>query len=240
MNLRRLPVFAAPLALAITLFLGGPWVGAQTQSPAVAQSESASTAAPTPVAETPIAEPSEGHEAADEGGHHSPPIKLFGIPLNEAGKFAIHVVNFTIFFAILFFILKGALSSAFKGRAKELEEQLNQAEKDKAEGEAQLKELEAKMAGMQKELEGIMAKSEADAEAEKQRVLEAARAEATQILAQTKVEIEFQKRLAEKELRALVAALAVEGAAKRLEARVQGDLAEQVLDRAIQEVGGAK
>ena len=49
-----------------------------------------------------------------------------------------------------------------------------------------------------------------------------------------------QKRLAEKELRALVAELAVEGAAKRLEARIQGTTAEQVLDRAIETVGGAK
>ncbi|HWQ07796.1 MAG TPA: ATP synthase F0 subunit B, partial [Holophaga sp.] len=131
-------------------------------------------------------------------------------------------------------------SSAFKARAKELEEQLHQAEKDKAEGEAQLQALEGRMAGMQSELSAIMARSQADAEAEKARILEAAQAEAAQILAQTRAEIEFQKRLAEKELRALVAELAVEGATQRLAAQVQGPVAERVLDRAIQEVGGAK
>ena len=93
---------------------------------------------------------------------------------------------------------------------------------------------------MQAELEGIMAKAEVEAEAEKQRILEAAQAEAAQILVQTQAEIDFQKRPAEKELRALVAELAVEGAARRLETQVQGATAEQVLDRAIQEVGGAK
>jgi F-type H+-transporting ATPase subunit b len=182
----------------------------------------------------------EGHAAEEEGGHHGAPVKLFGITLDNVGKFAVQVVNFAIFFAILYFILKGALSSAFKARAKELEDQLAQAEKDKAEGEAQLKELEAKMAGMQTELAGIMAKAETDAETEKQRILDAARTEASHILAQTQAEIEFLKRLAEKELRALVAELAIEGAARRLETRVQGATAERVLDQAIEVVGGAK
>ena len=79
-----------------------------------------------------------------------------------------------------------------------------------------------------------------EAEAEKERIIQSAQAEAAQIMAQTRAEIEFQKRLAEKELRALVAELAIEGAAERLQTRMQGAIAEQVLDRAIQEVGGAK
>jgi F-type H+-transporting ATPase subunit b len=226
----RIALLAAPLALSFLLATGSTPLCAQTQiSMAIVQS-----APEVPSAE---AKP-EGESAKEE--HAQPPVKLFGIALNDVGKFAVQVVNFGIFFAILFFILKGMLSSAFKARAKELQERLAQAEKDKAEGEAQLKELEAKMAGMQKELEGIMAKAETDAEAEKQRILDAAKAEAALILAQAQSDIDFQKRLAEKELRALVAELAVEGATKRLEAQVKGAVAEQVLDRAIQEVGGAK
>jgi F-type H+-transporting ATPase subunit b len=237
MKLRNIALLAAPLAIAIALSTGG--LSIQAQSPTAPQTAPAASTSPAPAGEAPSAAPAEGHEGAEAEGHH-PQVKLFGFVLNNISKFLVQLVNFAIFFAILYFILKGALSSAFKARAKELEEQLTQAEKDKAEGEAQLKELETKMAGMQKELEGIMAKAETDAEAEKQRILEAAQAEASQILAQTQAEIEFQKRLAEKELRALVAELAIEGAAKRLEARVQGATAEQVLDRAIAEVGGAK
>jgi F-type H+-transporting ATPase subunit b len=231
----KLRSFAAPLTFASLLLLSGASLRAQTHTPA-AQTESS---APTP-AQVPAEAAESSAHGEQVGAHHGPAVKLFGIPLGQIGQFAVRVANFGIFFAILYFILKGALSSAFKDRAKELEEQLSQAEKDKAEGEAQLKELEIKMAGMQKELEGIMAKSDADAQFEKQRVLEAARLESDQILAQTLTEIEFQKRLAEKELRALVAELAIEGATRRLEARVRGDIAEQVIDRAIQEVGGAK
>ncbi len=234
----RIRPLATPLALAVALFLGGAPGFAQSHAPA-AQTEPAAEGHATESSEGAHAA-SAGEHGAEAGAHHGPEVKLFGITLGQLGQFLVRVVNFGIFFAILYFILKGALSSAFKARAKELEEQLSQAEKDKAEGEAQLKELEAKMVGMQAELAGIMAKAEAEAEAEKQRVLDAARTEAAQILAQTQAEIEFQTRLAEKELRALVAELAVEGAAQRLAARVQGATAEQVLDRAIETVGGAK
>ncbi len=235
MKRHRIADLAARLTLACVLLLGGGALSAQSHATPPAHTEPSPTHAPAQG--TPVADP---HAASGQGAHHGPEIKLFGLPLNQVGQFGVRVVNFAIFFAILYVLLKGALSSAFKARAKELEEQLAQAERDKAEGEAQLLELEARMATMQSELQGIMARAEADAEAEKQKVLEAARAEAELILAQTQVEIDFQKRLAEKELRALVAELAVEGASKRLEARVQGRVAEEVLDRAIQQVGGVR
>jgi len=185
-----------------------------------------------------------GHEAAGHeahaGGHHGPAMKLFGKEYGNGGAFLVQLLNFAIYGAGLFFMLKGALSAMFKSRKEELETMLAQAEKDKAEGEAQMKEMEAKMAGLEGELAGILAKAETDAEAEKQRVLEAAKAEATQILAQAQAEIGFQKRQAEQELRALVAELAVEGAAKRLEAKLQGPDSAKAIDRAIQQIGGAQ
>ncbi|WP_243382104.1 ATP synthase F0 subunit B [Geothrix alkalitolerans] len=182
-----------------------------------------------------------GHEAtgheAHGGAHHGPAMTLFGKAYGNLGAFLVQLLNFAIYAAALFFLLKGALSAMFKSRKEELETMLAQAEKDKAEGAAQMKEMEAKMAGLEGELAGILAKAETDAEAEKQRVLEAAKAEAAQILAQAQAEIGFQKRQAEQELRALVAELAVEGAAKRLEAKLAGPDAAKAIDRAIQQIG---
>jgi F-type H+-transporting ATPase subunit b len=186
-----------------------------------------------------------GHETAHGGAHHGPAMKLFGREYGNGGAFLVQLLNFAIWGAGLFFLLKGALSAMFKSRKEELETLLAQAERDKAEGEAQLRDMEAKMAGLEGELAGILAKAETDAEAEKQRVLEAARAEALVILAQAQTEIGHQKRQAEQELRALVAELAVEGAGKRLEAKLmQGPEAAKaagtVIDRAIQQIGGAQ
>lgn len=187
-----------------------------------------------------------GHEAtahgaagpeAHGGAHHGPAMKLFGKEYGNGGAFLVQLLNFAIYAGALFFLLKGALSAMFKSRKEELETMLAQAERDKAEGEAQMREMETKMAGLEDELAGILAKAEADAESEKQRVLEAATAEAAQILAQAQAEIGFQKRQAEQELRALVAELAVEGAAKRLEAKLAGPDATKAIDRAIQQIG---
>jgi len=197
-------------------------------------------AAPESHGEAAAHEAAPGHGEAHGGAHHGPAMKLFGKEYGNGGAFLVQLLNFAIYGAGLFFMLKGALSVMFKSRKEELETMLAQAERDKAEGEAQMKDMEAKMAGLEGELAGILAKAETDAEAEKQRVLEAAKAEATVILAQAQAEIGFQKRQAEQELRALVAELAVEGATKRLEAKLQGPDSAKAIDRAIQQIGGAQ
>jgi len=238
--MRRRYLSIASLCLASALWATEPTPPAQEHAPVQQQGH---TPVPHRTAAAEHAAPAHGTEGAaahGETAHHGPEIKLFGMTLGPFGQFMLKVFNFAVFFFGLFFLLKGALSSAFKTRTKELQEQLGQAERDKAEGLAQIQELETKMTGLQEELDGIMVKAESDADLEKQRILEAARQEADQILAQTRQEIEFQKRLAEQELRALVAELAVQGAAERLQVRVQGTTAERVLDRSIEQVGGAK
>ena len=185
----------------------------------------------------------DAHGAAAHGegaAHHGPAMKLFGKEYGNLGAFIVQLLNFAIWGAGLYFMLKGGLSAMFKSRKEELETLLAQAEKDKAESAAQMKELEVKMAGLEGELAGILSKADADSETEKQRVLEAARAEALLILDQAQAEIGFQKRQAEQDLRALVAELTVEGAAKRLEAKLQGPEAGKALDRAIQQIGGVQ
>lgn len=241
--MRRHSLRIAFLILASALWLGGPALRAQTPATPAAQ-EAHTPKAPEshtqPTAEQGAA--ATPHEAVAGGKqvHHGPEIKLFGMSLSPFGQFMVKLFNFAVFFFGLFFLLKGALSSAFKARTKELQDQLSQAERDQAQGQAQIQELETKMSGLQQELDGIMVKADAEAELEKQRILEAARLEADQILAQTRQEIEYQKRLAEQELRALVAELAIQGATERLKTRVQGATAEQVLDRSIEQVGGAR
>jgi len=219
MRLRPHALIAAPYAVVFVLASGA----ALAQAP---QSESKPEAP----------EAAEGH-----AGHaHHPEIKLFGRSLGTLAQFGVTLFNFALFAGILGYLLKGALSSAFKARAKDLEEKLSQAERDKADAGRQIQELENRMAGLQQELEGIMAKADADAETEKQRILESAKVEAAQIVDQTRAEIDAQARQAEAALRALVSELVVAGAARRLENAVQGPVATQVLDQAIDQVGGAK
>ncbi len=168
------------------------------------------------------------HEGGEHGGaHHGIDWKA------EAFK----VINFGLFAVGLWFMLGAGMKASYAQKAKDIESRLQQAERDKAEGEAQIRELEARMAGHQKELEGIVAKAEADAEAEKARVIEGAKQEAEMIVAQAAAEIAFKQKQAELELRALVAQLAAEAAAKRIEKGLQGGAAGAVMDKAIREIG---
>ncbi len=178
--------------------------------------------------------------ATDTAGGHGPAVTLFGHALSPAAQFGVKVINFGIFFAVLYFALKGVLSVAFKERTRELEEKLTQAERDKAEGEQQIAELEARMADLQQELDGILAKASAEAEAERERILEGARMEAATVVTQARGEIETRQRQAERELRSLVADLAMEGARTRIAHRLQGEVAQAVMDRSIEQVGGAR
>ena len=246
------------LALIAALGLSSLALAAQAHATPAAEKHSTATAEPAAHPAGHEAKPAAGHAApeaahgataaghaepahgAAAGGHHKAPMTLFGKDYGNGGAFLVQLLNFALYGAALFFMLKGALSTMFKSRKEELETLLAQAERDKADGEAQMQELEAKMAGLEGELAGILSKAETDAEAEKQHVLEAARTEATLILAQAQAEIGHQKRQAEQELRALVAELAIEGAAQRLEAKLQGPESAKALDRAIQQIGGVQ
>ncbi|HET8714423.1 MAG TPA: hypothetical protein VFM16_01265 [Holophagaceae bacterium] len=241
MTIRRLFL---PAALAGALLASAPALraqapGAEHASPGDHGQDREGLPAPKPHAlrEVQPGEKAEAPAGKAEAEGHEPEVKLFGASLDSFWQWIIQLVNLGLFAGALIYLLKGPVKAAFASHRKELEDRLAQAERDKAEGEAQIQELEAKMAGLQAELGEILAKAGEEAEAEKQRVLEAAKSEAAAILAAAESEISRQQQLASQQLRALVAELAVEAAAKRLEARVQGAAAQTVTDHAIAELG---
>lgn len=184
--------------------------------------------------------PAEQSAPRPEPVSHEPEVKLFGFALGSLAQWILQLLNLALFAGALWYLVKGPVRAAFASHKKDLEDRLAQAERDKAEGEAQIQELEAKMAGLQAELGEILAKAGVEAEAEKLRVLEAARVEAAALLAAAESEITRQQQLASQELRALVAELAVEAATKRLEAQVHGATAHAVTDHAIAELGAVQ
>ena len=177
---------------------------------------------------------------AEHSKSHHPEVKLFGRPIGVLAQFGVTVFNFLLFFGILFFALKGALSSAFKTQREELKAKLFKSEQDKEEANRQVQELEARMFGLQQELSSVMAKAEIDAKIEQNQILEAAKTEVAQIMHQTHVEIESLKQSAKSELHAMVMDLVIANAAERLTAQLHGNLAAHTLDQAIEKVRGNK
>ncbi len=244
---RRSPISSLPaLLLGLALVLSPASLKAQTHpAPAAEQGHEAHPQAPQAHEAAPQAHgaehgaPAEAHGAAHAPeGHgseaHGATAGHHGVDWKELGfKF----INFGLFVGIIWFAASGKAKTAFAARAKELEDQLQQAARDKAEGEAQIAALESKMSGLQAELDGILDKAAKDADAEKARVIEAAKAEAQAILAQAQQDITFAQKQAEQELKALVAQLAVEGATARIQAKLQGATAGAAIDKAITQIG---
>lgn len=170
-------------------------------------------------------------------------LHFLGMTLGSGGQFVLKLINFAVFFAALYFMLKGSLKAAFKARREELEALLNQAERDKAEGEAQIQKLSQRMQALETELQEAQVKAEQDAEAEKQRILDAARLEAEQILEQTRQDVASHYRLAEKALKEKVADLAIEGAKLRIQAQFKEkgeSLTRSLVDQSIRQIGGVQ
>jgi F-type H+-transporting ATPase subunit b len=221
-------------------------LAAQQQDPAVQQNENGEIAQTTENGQnddhsSQTEEHAETAEHAPDHGtaHHGSEVKLFGKFFGPTGQFLLKLFNFLLFASLLVWLLKGMLASMFKARADDIEAKLAQSEKDRLEGEAQLKALEAKMVDLLDEISDVLLKSGADAEAERQKILEAARVEAEQLLAHAHAEIEHHRRITEIELRELVTKLVVEGAEKRIQQQIHGTSAAQVMDQAIQQIGGA-
>ena len=180
-------------------------------------------------------------DAADSHSKdHHPEVKLFGRPVGVLAQFGVMVFNFLLFFGILFFALRGALSSAFKSQREELKNRLFQSERDKEEAERQVQELETRMADLQQELGSVMAKADMDAKHEQNQILESAKAEVAHIMSRTHADVESLKQSAKAELHAMVMELVVASVAQRLTAQLHGDLAAKTLDQAIEKVRGNK
>ena len=242
--MKKRDLILLPLGFAVALSLSAPALRGQTPRPErVSPGDHGQDRAAEPVAKTRAlheARPEPKPEAPSEVASPEHDVAFLGFTFGSLGQWIIQLLNLALFGGALWYLVKGPVKAAFANYRKDLEDRLAQAERDKADGEAQIQELEAKMAGLQSELDEILAKAGVEAEAEKLRVLSAARSEAAAILAAAESEITRQQQLASQELRALVAELAVKAAATRLEARMQGAAAQSVTDHAIAELGGAQ
>ena len=242
--MKKRDLILLPLGFAAALSLSAPTLRGQTPRPERSSpGDHGQDRTAKPIAKTRAlreARPELKREAPPEADSPEHDVTFLGFAFGSLGQWIIQLMNLALFAGALWYLVKGPVKAAFANYKKDLEDRLAQAEKDKADGEGQIRELEAKMAGLQSELSEILAKAGVEAEAEKQRVLSAARSEAAAILAAAESEIARQQQLASQELRALVAELAVEAAATRLEARMQGATAQSVTDHAIAELGGAK
>ena len=190
--------------------------------PALAQ-EHATPATPaqglSPVPEG--AQPPHDPGQAEAGEDHGNPLVQMGARL----------LNFGILAGLLVYFLRTPIADYLSSRSSQIRQDLVTASEMRATATAQLAEIEKKMQALPGELEALRTQGAEDVKAEGERIAQAAAAERTRLLEQTRREIDMRLRLARRELTEHAAHLAVQVAEVRIRRAITPDDQIRLVDR---------
>lgn len=149
------------------------------------------------------------------------------------------VVNFAILAGALVYLLKKPLANYLDAKTEQIRSDLAEAAGKREHAEAERKEAEARLAGLDKEIAAARAKGLAQAEDERRRIVQAAENEAARLAENAKKEIETEVELARRKLTARAAELSIEMARKKLGEQMSDADRRTLFDRGLDKLGEA-
>ena len=238
MNRRRRALSIGVVAL--LLLLGVAWAQQPAaNSPAAAKSEPAAkpqepAREKTAQQESHAQAPSEASEhAAGEGEENaefkqSPSVrylaKITGLSLGAAYWLAI-ALNFAVIAGAVAWFVKSKLPGMFRARTESIRKTMEEAQRASADAGRRLSEIEGRLAKLDSEIAAMRSQAEAEAAGEEQRIKAAAEEDARKIVESAGQEVEAAARLAQRDLKAYAAELAVSLAEKRIQVDAATDRA---------------
>lgn len=135
------------------------------------------------------------------------------------------LINFVILVGALGYLLRKPLADFFAQRSDAIRKSLDEGRRALEASQAQLRAIEEKLRGLEDEIARFKAESAKDMEAERERLRQAAAAEAERMLEFARAQIASATRAAKLELKAYAARQAV-------------DIAEQTIRQRLDEAGG--
>lgn len=211
---RKLAVRLAALLFALVVCAPGAVVRASTQPPS--EPAAAGRADATGAHETP------GSSEAKHGGGLVDVIA--------------RVVNFAILAGTLVYLLRSPLATYIADRGTQIRRDLVDAAQMKESAARQIEEIDRKMAALPRELDALREQGAQEIEAEEARIRAAAAAERGRLLEQARREIELQVKVAERELVAHAADLAVGVAADRIASSITDEDQRRLVDRYVSQL----
>ena len=146
------------------------------------------------------------------------------------GRLVSAIVNFSIYLAILVKFGRGPVLAFFAGRRSGLLARVEAAAKTRAEAEAALGALKAKVDGLEGERKTLLAETRELAERERERVVAAAESQAEKMLRDAKLQAEAQAAAAAEEFRMEL----VDRAMKLAQARLANEAGEAARRRWVE------
>jgi F-type H+-transporting ATPase subunit b len=160
-----------------------------------------------------------GHAA--EAEHESPIVGMIA-----------KLFNFALFAGTLAYFLRSPIATYLSDRGTQIRSDLV-----KESATEQLTKVDAKMAALPGELEALRASGADEVAAEEARIRHAAEAERERLIEQAKRDVDWQLKIAQRDLKAHAAALAVELATKRVKATITDADQLRLVDRYVAMVG---
>jgi F-type H+-transporting ATPase subunit b len=174
----------------------------------------------------------ESHEAAKPAQHG----ESSGGPEEEKDYTGWKWANFAILVAGLGYLAVKNAAPYFASRDSEIRKGLDEARKLNAESEARAREIDARLAGLDAEVEKLKTGAAGEAAAEGERIRKEATLDLQKIQAQADHEIASAAKVAQAELRAYSAHLALQLARRKVEARMTGTEQDGLIREFVQDM----
>ena len=223
------------LLLALTLVAGtGALAAPPPHAPEAPAGEPAAAspdhAAPGHDEDTAAGASAVSHDAAAEGhtGEEQHGESIWG--------FVGRLFNFAILAGTLVYFLRAPIAEYLRRRSGEIRGDLERAEAMKQSAASQIAEIEAKLKQLPEELDALKTRGAQEIAAEEARIRAEADAERDRLLEQTRREIDLQLRLARRELVTHAADLAVGVARERIQQRITDQDQLALVDRYLRQV----
>ncbi len=161
--------------------------------------------------------------------------------LNYPGFEAWKFVNFFIFAAVLFYILRRfGLADAMRARRESIRRELMRAQEEHNAAQAKLQEVEARLGRLDTEVAAIREQSAREIAAERERITRSTEEDVRKLREQTQREIESAGKAARAELRRFTAEQSVRLAEEMIRRDMRPEDDARLIDMHVQELGGQK
>jgi F-type H+-transporting ATPase subunit b len=158
-------------------------------------------------------------------------------PFLNTGDIVFQLVMFIILLILLKIFAWGPLMGIMKQREEHVANEIETAEKSRAEASKLLDEQRELLKEARHEAQGLIENAKKQGDLQREEIINTARAEANRLKESAKIEIEQQKEQAVSALREQVASLSVLIASKVIEKEITVDDQEKLINDYIQEAG---
>lgn len=167
---------------------------------------------------------------ADEGW-------LFGLDLQLVADTVLLAIAVFILFIIMSYVLFNPARDMLEKRRQKIRDDIDSAEKDKAEASALKEEYDAKLRDVNKEAEEILSEARKKAKQNEAKIIEEAKEEAARIIKRANQDIELEKKHAIDDMKQEMIQIASLMAGKVVAASIDTTVQEQLVDETLKEMG---